>query len=178
MFGDDTLEGGQGDDTIYGGAGDDYIFGDEGEDTLWGGSGEDVIYGGDDEDIIFTGSGWDVVFGGDGCDYIYSQDGGDVIWAGPCVPDGDQNQYITVYGTGEDPDNFTVLMDFWSQDAVGFNILCLFPDPAQAIPGAGACADTTNIEGGNSCLTATDIVAGRSPNNVPARTRGAGCKND
>ena len=35
-----------------------------------------------------------------------------------------------------------------------------------------------NIENGESCLTAADILAGRSPDNEVARTRGAGCKND
>ena len=185
MWGDDSLYGGEGDDDIYGGAGDDLLFGDEGVDGLYGGSGEDVLYGGDGSDSLWTGSGWDVVFGGDGCDVIYSQDGGDVIWAGACDPtaNGEINslQYISVYGTGEDPENYTVIMDFWIDEAVSYNRLCLYPDINQMIPGAGVCADFTHIDDEFSCLTATDILSGRAPaadNHDPLRTRGGGCKND
>jgi len=179
MFGDDTIHAGKGDDSVWAGAGDDYVWGGEGVDTIFGGSGEDVIYGDEGADNIFTGAGWDVVFGGDGCDYIYSQDGGDVIWAGPCTPESAMDkQYITVYGTGEDPDNFTVLMDFWSEDAIAYNYLCLFPDPSQGMPGSGACTIMPNLAMGASCLSAADLQAGRSPNDMVARTRGGGCKND
>lgn len=184
MWGDDTLYGGEGDDDMYGGAGDDYMWGDEGTDAVFGGSGEDVIYGGAGSDLLYTGSGWDVVFGGDGCDYIYSQDGGDVIWAGACDPsdpdENNTNQYIVVYGTGEDPENYTVIMDFWNEDAVAYNRLCLYPDVRQAMPGAGMCASAENIASEFSCLTATDILSGRAPAVDPevARTRGSGCKND
>lgn len=72
-------------------------------------------------------------------------------------------------------------MDFWNEDAVGYNWLCLYPDPSQNIPGAGACESYANVDDGKSCLSATDILSGRAPeadNFNPVRTRGAGCKND
>ena len=46
------------------------------------------------------------------------------------------------------------------------------------MPGSGDCTIMPNIAMGNSCLTATDIQAGRSPDGMAARTRGAGCKDD
>jgi len=114
MVGHDTLYGGDGVDHVYGGHGDDYIFGGIGDDYLYGHSGEDSIWGEDGDDIIYTGSGWDTVFGGEGCDTIYSEDGGDVIWLGGCEAPGMQT--LTVTGTGTDPENYTVIMDFWETD--------------------------------------------------------------
>ena len=194
-FGDDTIYGFRGDDLVYAGAGDDLIDGGEGDDDIFGEEGEDTIYGGAGNDYIVAGQGWDTVFGGDGCDYIYSQDGGDVIWGGPCVPRSadydhavaengdDENDYslqvFKIEGTGPDPDNFTVIMDFWRDDAVFYNRLCLYADARQDMPGAGACGPVDNTPGSVAdCLTATDVQAGRAPDAAVARTRGAGCKND
>jgi len=178
--GDDTLYGGAGADKVYGGAGHDYLRGEEGEDDLYGGAGEDTLWGGDGDDHLHTGSGWDTVFGGDGCDYIYSRDGGDVLWGGDCDPNADDathdDQLFWVIGTGADPENYTVIMDFWHESAMPHNRLCMAPDVRQGIPGSGDCsiAAATDV-----CLTAVDIMSGRDPvGDAPARTRHSGCKND
>ena len=126
-------------DTIYGGLGDDTIHGDEEADMLYGNAGEDTIYGGDGADTIDAGTGWDTVFGGDGCDVITTADGGDVVWLGDC--DGSSDQMVTVNGTGSDPENFTVIMDFWLESAKPFNQICVNLDEQQADPSAGVCAD-------------------------------------
>ena len=170
-FGDDTLYGGAGADKLYGGAGHDYLQGEEGEDVLYGGAGEDTLWGGDGDDHIHTGTGWDTVFGGDGCDYIYSRDGGDVIWGGDCDPNADDathdDQRFWVIGTGTDPENYTVIMDFWHESAMPHNRLCMAPDVQQGIPGSGDCSIRAATE---VCLTAVDIMSGRDP----ARTVEAG----
>lgn len=200
--GDDTIYGGEGKDIIHAGAGHDYLYGDEGVDTIYASAGEDTIWGGEGGDLLYTGTGWDTVFGGPGCDYIYSQDGGDVIWGGDCDPVQDEEDKATgdtahktqnffVRGTGE-ADNYTVIMDFWHETAMPYNILCLYPSLKQDIPGAGKCSGTNdnftlpfvplNIAGNKSCLTAVDIMSGRTPQGVPLRaaqhTRNSGCKND
>ena len=46
------------------------------------------------------------------------------------------------------------------------------------MPGAGSCDIMPHFANNESCLTAADIVGGRSPDGDVARTRGAGCKND
>ena len=175
-FGDDTIHGGEGDDEIQGGAGHDYLYGDEGDDVIVGSWGEDTIWGGEGSDLLYTGSGWDTVFGGPGCDYIYSQDGGDVIWAGDCDPEDDDEsndyQWIFVHGTGPDISNFTVIMDFWHETAMPWNMLCLYPDGRQGIPSSGTCNGvndnfsmpaTFNPSADLSCLTAIDIMSARAP---------------
>ena len=107
---------------MHGGDDDDYLFGHGGNDTVHGGKGDDTIV---------SGEGWDTLFGGDGCDYIWSVNGGDVIWMGTCDPnDPDYSStydYNTVYiyGTGPDPTNYTVIMDFWLKQAAPFNYICL-----------------------------------------------------
>jgi hypothetical protein len=78
-----------------------------------------------------TGSGWDTVFGGDGCDEIYTQDGGDVIWLGQCDKDEGVMQTLNIAGTGVDPENYTVVMDFWLEDAKRYNEICLEEDTRQ-----------------------------------------------
>ena len=60
-----------------------------------------------------SGAGWDTIFGGDGCDTITSIDGGDVIWLGDCDGSSSGDQKLSIYGTGDNPENFTVVMDFW-----------------------------------------------------------------
>ena len=67
-------------------------------------------------------------------------------------------------------------MDFWLEDAMSHNVLCLMPDERQGIPGSGACTIEDNTDA--SCLTATDIVSGRAPDGQRSRARGGGCKND
>ena len=150
--------------------------------------------------MLKTGTGWDTVFGGPGCDVIYSEDGGDVIWGGDCNPNEPsetgvqialENQVFAIFGTGNEPDNFTVIMDFWHETAMPHNYLCLFPDAGQGIPGSGDCTvnegfdvDFFGLGGftpGESCLTAVDVMSGRAPvddSHDPKRTQGAGCKND
>ena len=79
------------------------------------------------------------MFGGDGCDWIISQDGGDVLWGGDCDPsDTDQasgfpqgSQLFFVVGTGTDPENYTVIMDFWHESAMPYNYLCMGIDYRQ-----------------------------------------------
>jgi len=97
----------------------------------------------------------------------------------------DENKHMTqnfvIYGTGPDPDNFTVIMDFWREDAVFYNRLCLLADLRQAMPGAGACTimDNQHPTDESTCLTATDVQAGRAVDDtMVALTRGAGCKDD
>jgi len=172
--GDDTIYGGAGDDQILGGAGADYIHGGDGDDRLEGQGGEDTIWGGAGADSIDTGSGWDTVFGGDGCDTIVAYDGGDVLWGGDC--DGDNDQIFSIYGTGQDPENYTVIMDFWHETAMPYNQICMYPDEQQGNPGAGICEVD---EEWTTCLTAAEILSGRAPSgSSQTRTRGSGCKND
>ena len=156
MFGNDIVYAGEGDDTVYGGIGDDLIFGDEGDDSLYGQAGEDIIYGGPGEDFINSGEGWDTIFGGDGCDSIYTYGGGDVVWLGDCGPvDGGKivvgDQSVTITGTGEDPENFTVIMDFWLESALPWNEICIDRDYGNDNPSAGGCSITDNT---NFCINA------------------------
>ena len=170
--GDDTLYGGEGSDNIWAGAGNDYAHGGEGEDWIRGGGGEDTLFGNEGADYIWTGSGWDTVFGGPGCDSIYSQDGGDVIWGGDCEPadgledtDHQYYQWFNISGTGPDPENYTVIMDFWHESAISQNRLCLYADASQGIPGSGNCTIEANFGDASdsndnlllSCLTAVDV---------------------
>ena len=194
MSGDDTLHGGKGDDFISGGAGDDYLYGEEDGDVLVGGGGEDTLWGGDGEDYLFTGTGWDTVFGGDGCDKIYSQDGGDVIWGGDCDPSAEgatqEHQWFLINGTGTDPENYTIIMDFWNETAMPHNVLCMFPDLRQGFPASGTCNINQNFSNDpessenpdtyESCLTAVDLMSARAPisDRNKKRVRGGGCKND
>ena len=69
--------------------------------------------------MIDGGSGWDTIFGGDGCDTITTRDGGDVVWLGEC--DGGTDQKLNIRGTGDNPENFVVVMDFWLKSAKPFN---------------------------------------------------------
>lgn len=81
-------------------------------------------------------------------------------------------------------------MDFWHEAAMPYNVLCLFPDPRQGVPGSGLCNINPHIaingpstvpEVYESCLEAVDIMSGRASigdDHDPKRTRGSGCKND
>ena len=178
-FGDDIIYGGLGGDTIRGGLGNDTIHGDEDADTLFGGAGEDTIYGGAGDDTITSGSGWDILFGGDGCDEITASDGGDVVWLGDCEGTTVGDQKVNIDGTGDNPENFTVIMDFWLESAKPWNQICIDVGVQQSNPSAAVCASTANKEFcigaaqlSDPELLADDITGGEGA------LRGSGCKND
>ena len=131
------MYGGAGDDVMFGSFGDDFMKGGADDDTMWGGAGEDTIYGEAGVDNINAGYGWDTIFGGDGCDTIEVIDGGDVVWLGDC--DGSSTQTLNIEGTGDDPENFVVVMDFWLESAKPFNEICLNVSENQANPTAPKC---------------------------------------
>ena len=138
LFGDDKMYGGAGIDTMFGSFGDDFMKGGTEDDIMWGGAGEDTIYGEAGADDINAGYGWDTIFGGDGCDTIEVIDGGDVVWLGDC--DGSATQTLNIEGTGDDPENFVVVMDFWLDSAKPFNSICLHVSDNQENPSAARCA--------------------------------------
>ena len=190
MFGDDKLFGGAGNDTIVGGHGDDSIHGGYGDDTLRGDNGEDTIYGDEGNDMIDGGTGWDTIFGGDGCDTITTRDGGDVVWLGEC--DGSTDQKLNIRGTGDNPENFVVVMDFWLESAKPFNEICLFVSDHQDNPSAARC-NTTGRDGNSNarqindgiCVDATEIADPEQLYNEndnraleSGEWRGSGCKHD
>ena len=178
LFGDDKIFGEAGADILYGGLGDDKIDGGDDDDMLSGGAGEDIIYGKAGDDTLMSGSGWDTLFGGDGCDTIVSLDGGDVIWLGDC--DGSADQKVSIYGTGDNPENFTVVMDYWLTPQ--WNEICIHESMNQVEPSTGSC--DTNGNGYNSgfCLTAGQIadpsILAGSLSGGSGSYRGSGCKND
>ena len=184
MFGDDIVFAGEGDDDIFGGIGDDLLYGEDGDDTIYGHAGDDIIYGGPGEDTITDEDGWDTIFGGDGCDSIYVYGGGDVVWLGDCSAEnggkivvGDQS--VTITGTGDDPENFVVIMDFWLESAQPWNEICIDRDYGQDNPSAGACTTTDNT---NFCISAAmladpDLLAD-TVDGGEGSLRGSGCKND
>ena len=127
------IYGGGGDDIVFGHGDTDYIFGDAGDDILYGGDGPDDIYGGPGRDIMFGGSGYDDLFSGykgslgPAINPDRAGGGGDVMWLGENETDQEQRAFI--YGTGDNPENFTVVMDFWLESAVHTNQICLGVDP-------------------------------------------------
>ena len=147
IFGDDKMYGGAGEDTMYASFGDDFMKGGADADFMWGGAGEDTIYGEAGDDIINGGYGWDTIFGGDGCDTIEVIDGGDVVWLGDC--DGSATQTLNIEGTGDDPENFVVVMDFWLESAKPFNEICLHVSENQENPSAPRCKAETSGYGYN-----------------------------
>ena len=179
MFGNDKLYGGPGIDVIYATLGDDLIHGDEDGDFLYGGAGEDIIYGGSGDDSIFSGSGWDTLFGGDGCDEITASGGGDIVWLGDCEGTTLGDQKVNIDGTGDDPENFTVIMDFWLESAKPWNQICIDIDVQQANPSAGACTNTDNQE---FCLSAAQLadpdLLADDIDGGEGSLRGSGCKHD
>jgi hypothetical protein len=79
--------------------------------------------------------------GGADRDLLISHDGGDCLWGGATHLSGDEdddafltegeNQRFQINGTGLDEENYTIIMDFWRDDAVAKpdgNMLCLVPD--------------------------------------------------
>ena len=146
------MYGGAGDDVMYASFGDDFMKGGADADTMFGGAGEDTIYGEAGDDLINAGYGWDTIFGGDGCDVITVIDGGDVVWLGDCdgVGDGISGQTtntLNIEGTGDNPENFVVVMDFWLESAKPFNEICLNVGRNQANPSAPICRTDTGFSG-------------------------------
>ena len=113
-------------DTMYASFGDDFMKGGDDDDLMYGGAGEDTIYGEAGDDTINAGYGWDTIFGGDGCDVITVIDGGDVVWLGDCDgASGTMKNTLSIEGTGDNPENFVVVMDFWLESAKPYNEICL-----------------------------------------------------
>ena len=180
--GKDKLYGGLGNDIIYGGHLEDKIHGGEGDDFLVGGGGEDILFGEEGEDKIYGGYGWDTVFAGPGCDIVHVADGGDVVWLGDCVDDTDPHatQNLYIWGTGRDPENWTVVMDFWLEGAKPWNRICPRPSKRQDI---GPAADCTTDVPEDFCLGAYDIfspgtVVNTMMSTMPGKVQGPGCKHD
>ena len=67
-------------------------------------------------------------------------------------------QLFWIQGTGdlEHGRDYTVIMDFWREDAVGFNHVCLEPSARQDKFGAGQCVTNTQVtaDGAKICLNA------------------------
>ena len=165
---------------IYGGHLDDKIHGGEGDDFLYGEGGEDVIWGEDGKDIINAGYGWDTVFGGAGCDTVTVYDGGDVVWLGACDDEPPTNQDLIVYGTGRDPENWVVVMDFWLEGAKPWNRIC--PRTSRHQTGGPAASCTVPVPP-TFCLGAHDLFSpGTAANTLngtmPGKVQGPGCKHD
>lgn len=194
LFGDDKMYGGAGADTMYASFGDDFMKGGADDDTMWGGAGEDTIYGEAGDDNINAGYGWDTIFGGDGCDTIEVIDGGDVVWLGDCDgTTGTMKNTLNIEGTGDDPENFVVVMDFWLESAKPFNEICLHVSENQENPSAPRCKAETSGYGNNYqrenndgiCVDATEIADPEqlvNENDTRAlgegEWRGSGCKHD
>ena len=188
------MYGGAGADTMYASFGDDFMKGGADDDTMWGGAGEDTIYGEAGDDNINAGYGWDTIFGGDGCDTIEVIDGGDVVWLGDCDgTTGTMKNTLNIEGTGDDPENFVVVMDFWLESAKPFNEICLHVSENQENPSAPRCrAETSGYnnayqreDNDGICVDATEIADPEQLyNEVDDRAlgegewRGSGCKHD
>lgn len=134
QHGRDYIEGNAGDDKIYGGKKEDWLYGNEGEDTIWGGAGEDYLHGNEGDDRLYGDDMWDYLYGGEGNDYMMSIDGGDKLWGGPAdlkAPE-DECQTFYIHGTGDDngtqQEQFSIIMDFWRNDAVDRNVIKLAVD--------------------------------------------------
>ena len=134
--GNDWMEGGDDGDYMYGGAWDDVMFGDAGDDRLWGDQGNDKLFGGDGFDRLAADSGRDNIDGGNHSDRLISWDGGDCMWGGAADLEnegGTRKQQFIVRGTGLDEENYTIIMDFWREDAVDVGVstrneICVEPD--------------------------------------------------
>ena len=134
---------------------------------MWGGSGEDPIYGEAGDDSINGGYDWDTIFGGDGCDTIEVIDGGDVVWLGDCDgTTGTMKNNLNIEGTGDDTENFVVVIDFWLESAKPFNEICLHVSENQENPSAPRCKPETSGLGNayqrenndGICVDATEIA--------------------
>ena len=174
------LWGGAGEDFLYGGIGDDTIYGGEDDDLIDGEAGDDLIYGNEGHDTIYGGTGWDTIYGNEGCDMIITDDGGDVIWLGDC--DGTLDQTVTINGTGDDPENYTVIMDFWNASAVESNFICAGTPQGNFNPSAPMCDASGIVDNQDYCLGADeledpDVVAISIDGGIDS-VMGNGCAND
>ena len=100
---------------------------------------------------------------------------------------------VIINGTGDNPENFVVVMDFWLESAKPFNEICLHVSENQDNPTAPRC-NTGNTNNFGSldreindgiCVDATEIADPEQLyNEIDSRAlesgewRGAGCKHD
>lgn len=89
-------------------------------------------------------------------------------------------QKLYIYGTGLDPENFVVVMDFWLEGAKPWNRICPRESKHQKMPAAGNCAAVLH---NTLCFSAADLFSpGTILNQVsPAmagQVQGPGCKHD
>ena len=86
-------------------------------------------------------------------------------------------QTLNIAGTGLDPENYTVVMDFWLEDAKRYNEICLEEDTRQDGQLYFAC-DTSEDET-PVCLNMLDIMDPTRIECQPAGfSTGAGCAHD
>lgn len=76
LYGNVTIDGGDGDDVLWSSSGDDILYGGNGDDRLDGGGGNDILEGGDGNDVLYGGTGADILRGGGGDDTLYFESGG------------------------------------------------------------------------------------------------------
>lgn len=120
--GDDTLAGTDGDDVLFGMSGNDVIFGGAGDDIMFGNNGNNVLSGGTGDDLLYGGTGSDTYKFGRGCgkDTIIETEKtendidiielGEGLTANDILVSRDQNNlYISIYGTQENPEIQDVL---------------------------------------------------------------------
>ena len=66
---------------------------------------------------------------------------------------------MVINGTGDNPENFTVVMDFWLESAKPFNQICVNRDKRQENPSAPECNPLATLvfdgPDGALCLSAT-----------------------
>jgi len=89
-------------------------------------------------------------------------------------------QKLFVYGTGRDPENWTVVMDFWLEGAKPWNRICPRTSKHQDVGPAAAC--TTPVPA-DFCLGPYDLfspgtVANTMDGAMPGKVQGPGCKHD
>jgi Ca2+-binding RTX toxin-like protein len=158
--GDDSVNGGAGLDTAYGEAGNDSIAGDTvlsaaDRDTLYGGVGNDVIWGYHGDDLIDGGNGDDEMFGGPGDDSISGRNGNDRI-AGGLTTDPDEMSAAGLDVLNGNDGNDLIL---GQGDA---DVLRGGPGVDRLHGGSG----NDTVEGGGPALTAADVPAPGTVNNI------------
>ena len=79
VYGDVTLDGGNGDDVLWASAGNDVLLGGAGNDNLYGGVGVDQLIGNDGNDTLDGGEGMDQLTGGAGNDTYVVENSGDAV---------------------------------------------------------------------------------------------------
>ena len=106
------------------------------------------------------------------------------------------DQKVSIYGTGDNPENFTVVMDFWLESAKPWNYICLHVGDNQDNPSAGMCSTGSSFQGAAGftapenndgiCVSAAELAdptllvnqADSDRALTPGEWRGAGCKHD